>query len=82
MTALALKAFLTLLVVMDPVGLAPVFLALAGSRSAAAQKRIARKAILVAGGILAAFGTGARGSWTISTSAWTPSAWRAGSCSS
>ena len=48
---LALKAFLTLFVVMDPVGLAPVFLALAGTRSAPSQQRIARKAILVAAGI-------------------------------
>ena len=58
MAGLALKAFLTLFVVMDPVGLAPVFLALAGTRSEPSQQRIARKAILVAAGILAAFGIG------------------------
>jgi multiple antibiotic resistance protein len=50
-----LKSFLTLFVVMDPVGLVPVFLALAGDRPPREQARIARKAVLVAGAVLSFF---------------------------
>ncbi|ADR36946.1 MarC family protein [Oceanithermus profundus] len=55
MTLLAAKALLTLFVVMDPVGLAPVFVALAGGRPTADQVRMARRAVRVAGGVLLAF---------------------------
>lgn len=50
-----MKAFLTLFVVMDPVGLVPVFLALAGDRPPRKQAQIAKRAVLVAGGLLGFF---------------------------
>lgn len=64
MAALALKSFLTLLVVIDPVGLVPVFLALGGGRSEGEQRRLAQRAVLVAGGVLLFFAVG--GAWLLS----------------
>src|SRR5882672_98210 len=52
---LALHAFLTLFVVIDPIGIAPLFLGLAGQRAPAERKVIARRAVVVAGGILVSF---------------------------
>lgn len=49
--------------VIDPIGVVPVFMALAGQRPAAAQARIARKAVLVAGVVLFAFAVG--GAWLL-----------------
>ncbi len=49
------KALLTLFVVIDPVGLVPIFVALAGARSAGTQSSIARRAVLVAGAVLLSF---------------------------
>lgn len=63
MLELALRAFLTLFVVVDPVGIAPVFLGLVGGRSPEAQARIARKAVAVAGGVLFGFAIG--GAWLL-----------------
>lgn len=51
----ALQAFLTLFVVIDPVGLVPVFVALVGDRSEVAQRSTARRAILISAVLLAAF---------------------------
>jgi multiple antibiotic resistance protein len=61
--ALALKAFLSFLFIIDPVGLVPVFLSLAGSRPLADQRRIARKAVLVAGALVASFAVA--GAWLL-----------------
>lgn len=49
------RAFLTLLVVIDPVGLMPIFISLTEKYSPAQQDRIARQAVLIAGGILLIF---------------------------
>ena len=54
--SLSIKTFFTMLVVMDPVGLAPVFIALAQGRSSEHQRRLALKATVVAGGIILVFG--------------------------
>ena len=50
-----LQSFLTLFVVVDPIGVAVIFLGLAGSRSAEERRGIARKASLVAACVLFAF---------------------------
>jgi len=53
-----LNAFLTLFVVIDPIGLAPVFVSLTSSHSATERKQIAQRAVLMAGGILLVFTLG------------------------
>src|SRR3954451_18301206 len=49
------SVFVTLVVIMDPVGTIPVFLALTSGRSARARRRLAWQAVLVAIGVIAAF---------------------------
>jgi multiple antibiotic resistance protein len=51
----AINSFVTLFVTADPIGIAPIFIALAGDRSAAEQRQVALRAVLIAGGILVAF---------------------------
>jgi multiple antibiotic resistance protein len=57
------SALVTLLVVVDPVGLAPTFLAITHGLPAAARKRIAVRACLIAGAIL--MGTALIGDWLL-----------------
>jgi multiple antibiotic resistance protein len=59
------SAFVTLLVVVDPVSLAPTFLAITGGLPARARRRVALRACLIAAAILA--GTAAGGGWLLAT---------------
>lgn len=49
-------AFITLFVIIDPLGLAPLFVALTQGQSPARRRAIALTSCLVAGGVLTAFG--------------------------
>jgi len=49
------EVFVTLFVIMDPIGTIPVFLALTGGRSAAAMRRAAWQAVAVSFGVIVAF---------------------------
>ncbi len=51
-----ITAFITLFVIIDPLGLAPLFVALTQGESAARRRTIALTACLVAGGVLTVFG--------------------------
>ncbi len=52
---LLVEVFVTLLVVMDPIGSVPVFLALSADRTAEVRRRLAWQAVAVAGGVIALF---------------------------
>ncbi len=54
-TAYMITAFVTLLVVIDPIAIAPIFLALTPGMDARRRARIALRAVLVAGLVLALF---------------------------
>jgi len=58
MVDLAVKSFMTLLVVMDPVALVPMYLALGVAETPASNRRVATRAVLVAGTILVVFALG------------------------
>jgi multiple antibiotic resistance protein len=52
MEALAIKSFLTLLVVMDPIALVPMYLGVSGSLSAGEHRQVARRSTMAAGIVL------------------------------
>jgi multiple antibiotic resistance protein len=54
-TNLFVNVFITLLVIMEPVGTVPLFLALTAGRSAKARHRLAIQAVVVSGSVIAAF---------------------------
>ena len=49
------EVFVTLVVIMDPIGTIPIFLALTGGRTARARKRLAWQAVVVAIAVIATF---------------------------
>jgi multiple antibiotic resistance protein len=54
-THLFTEVFVTLLVIMDPVGTVPLFLALTSGSSRKARRRMSWQAVLVSAGVIAAF---------------------------
>ena len=56
----AVASFLSFLVIVDPVGLAPLFLGITADRSERDRHRIARNAVLLAGVVIILFGMGGR----------------------
>jgi multiple antibiotic resistance protein len=58
-----ISAFVTLFVVIDPVGIAPIFLGLTGDRSNAERLAIAARAVTIAAFVLVGFATG--GQWLL-----------------
>ncbi|MDJ0499213.1 MAG: MarC family protein [Acidimicrobiia bacterium] len=60
MLEFAVSAFLSFLVIVDPVGLAPLFLGITAGRSRSEQNTIARNAVLIAAVVIILFGIGGR----------------------
>ncbi len=58
MLTFGLQAFLTMFVIIDPPGLAPIFISVVGDRPPNRQRYIARKAVVIAAVVLAAFAAG------------------------
>jgi len=58
-----MSAFVTLFVIIDPIGIAPLFLALTSERSAAERRGIAVRAVVIAICVLVAFAVG--GQWVL-----------------
>jgi multiple antibiotic resistance protein len=56
MLGVLVPAFVTLFVIIDPIGLAPLFLALTRGMTAEERERVGRRALLVAFALLLAFG--------------------------
>jgi len=55
-SAFALTAFVTIFVVVDPIGLAPLFVALTGGMDRAARRRAGLRAVLIAAVLMTLFG--------------------------
>jgi multiple antibiotic resistance protein len=53
---LLLTAFVTLFVIMDPIGTTPIFVALTSGMTTAERRRVSVRAIVIAGALLALFG--------------------------
>jgi multiple antibiotic resistance protein len=58
MFAFAAQAFLTMFVIIDPPGLAPIFISVAGDRPPKTQLHVARKAVVISAVVLAVFAAG------------------------
>lgn len=58
MFAFAAQAFVTMFVIIDPPGLAPIFISVAGDRPPDAQRHLARKAVAISAIVLAVFAAG------------------------
>jgi multiple antibiotic resistance protein len=58
MFAFAAQAFVTMFVIIDPPGLAPIFISVAGDRAPEAQRHLARKAVGISAVVLAVFAAG------------------------